>query len=159
MATGRWPTKSLSRASTAAIGRLGVLVSRGGPLSQDGLEDAGQEERPEQVAVVEMGEQVGVMAAIGGQHAAGQREHLLGLRHIAESGAALRVQGRASVPTARRTAPATALSRRARSEEGIGVVELLLPARIGPAVGEIQIAQQRRGGDDLFQLCVTFIHR
>ena len=74
-------------------GRLGVLFSRGGPLSQHYLEDAGQEERTEQLAVVEMSEQVGVMAAIRRQHASRQREHLLRLRHIAESGAAFRVQG------------------------------------------------------------------
>ena len=46
----------------------------------------------------------------------------------------------------------------ALGEEGVGVVELLLPARVGPPVGEVQVAEQRRRGPGRSLLCVTFLH-
>ncbi len=64
-----------------------ALIGASDPLSQDRLENADEEERSEDVTVVEMGEQIGVMVAVGEQHAVGRLQHVFGLRHVAESGA------------------------------------------------------------------------
>ena len=134
-----------------------VFVLNRDALGQHGLEHADQKERRKQVAIVQMSQQVGVMRPVGRQDAAGEGQRGFGLAHVAEGGGRgvqFTQPGRQGVE---QRLPGRDFA--AFGEEGVGVVELLLPARVGPAVGEVQPAQQPRQRRGLFQFCETFVHR
>ncbi len=103
------------------------FVLDGDALRQHGLEDADQEKRRKQIAIIEMRQKVGVMGAVGRQRLRGQGEGGLRLAHVAEGGG-VGVQ----LMQSRRQRVEQRLPRGRLAgvgEEGVGVVELLLPAR------------------------------
>ena len=69
----------------------GLVVGRDA-LGQHGLEDADQEERRKQVAVVEMSQQVGVVRAVGRQHASPARARTASAWRTSRKAAAAGVQ-------------------------------------------------------------------
>ena len=134
-----------------------LLACRRIPHLQDGFKDANEKEGAEDRGVVEMGEQVGVMAAVGGQHLGGEGKDGLGLRDVAEGGAGGSVElAQACGQGGEQFVPGTIGA--GAGETGIGVVDLALPARVRPAVGEVEVAQQCLGRG-LLQRCVTIFHR
>ncbi len=142
-------------------GHLGLVVLGGGAVAhaqrQDGFEDAGQEKGLEQVGVRQVGEQVRVVVAVSGQHEGRQLQRGAGLADVPESRGAAGpelVQARAQgveqgLPRGGRPVP---------GQEGVSLVQLLLPAGVGPAVGKVQVAQQRRQRHVRFEIRVGFHH-
>src|SRR5262249_55134275 len=104
-----------------------------------------------------VGEEVGVVLAVGGQDLRGQLEDRPGLADVAEGGGGAGVQlleAEAELPQQRVPGPRHAAPR----EVPESLVELALPARLGAAVGEVQVADQGLG-EGRVELCVTIFHR
>jgi len=110
-------------------------------LGQRSLARPDEKERREQVRIVLVKEQVGMMLTIGGQEIAQpDSENGLGLEDFLERGTALFVQpiqlceqhAEKRVPRRRFTGLA---------DMGQGVGELFLKARVGPALGKIEISE------------------
>src|SRR5882672_8448530 len=102
---------------------------------QDGLEDTNEEEGTKEGGIVEMGKQVGVMLAIGGQHARSEIEDARGLTNVAKGSRNANVQF--VEPTSQLAEQRFPGSRNPlESELSERLVELALPAWVGPAIGE-----------------------
>ncbi len=139
-----------------SLGGRRAQVALPGTMGQDRLEDPDQEERQIQLFVGEMGQQIGVMAPVGVQQTGESRQNLLGLGDVAESGAGAAQPVQPLGQPGVQALPGTGLA--LPEQPGAGLVEVLLPARIRAAIGEVQIAQQGRDRDLLIQRGFTHVH-
>ena len=100
-----------------------------------------------------------MMLAVGGQDLIeNERQHASGLANVSESSYAAFVQLAqllAERPLQRPPRPRLTALR----EKCVGVIQLLLKARIGPALGEVEIAEERLQRRRCFQILGWLVHR
>ena len=108
---------------------------------EDGLTNAGQEEWLKKVALTLVKKQISMIISVGGQDMVeNQIQGLAGLRYLVEPGHLIGLQsGQAGIE------PSVESPVRFRfpsfGNVSIGVIQQLLPARIGPPVGEVQVPE------------------
>jgi hypothetical protein len=104
-----------------------------------------------------VGEQVGVVAAVGGEDRGEGGEDGGRLADVAEGAATAGLEGAqaAGHPLVEDVPGAWG---GAVGEEGQGVVDLFLPARVGASVGEVDVPEDRRRRHALVQLVKEFFH-
>ena len=118
-------------------------VFPGAAKSEDRLGRAGQEERDVEIALLEMEEKIGMMPAIRGDNLVEQKPNRGGrLGRLLERGLPFLLEAfEGGVEILAELKPGCRIA--GRRDLGTGVVEAALEPRIGPALGEVQIAQNR----------------